>query len=120
MTYHMEEEIQLLKREIEKLKDMLSPIDPHDRAKQRMIESIKKHREFRSKRQWARYARVSMDRRRFVNMFLKNQNHSGKVKIFYTWVLSAIIDLFQVYRFKEKQWQLTCKNPDLYFIDVLT
>jgi len=32
----MEEEIQLLKREVEKLKDMFSPIDPHDRAKQRM------------------------------------------------------------------------------------
>lgn len=57
----MAEEIRLLKEEVEKLRCMLLPIDLHTQTITKLIESIKKHRRFRSKRQWALYARVSMD-----------------------------------------------------------
>jgi len=50
-----------LEREVEELKRMLLPIDLHTRAKMKLVEAIKKHRHFRSKRQWVLYARVSMD-----------------------------------------------------------
>jgi hypothetical protein len=46
---------------VEALERKFEPVNPYARAKQRMIEAIKKHGRFRSKRQWALYARISTD-----------------------------------------------------------
>lgn len=57
----MEEEIKFLRVEVAKLRSMLVPINLHEQAKMKLIEAIMTHKEFSSKRQWALYARVSMD-----------------------------------------------------------
>ena len=50
-----------LVRRVEHLEKMLKVTSLKNRAKMRLLEAIMEYKEFRSKRQWARYARVSMD-----------------------------------------------------------
>jgi len=57
----IERQLRDLQKRVEIIERKLEPINLHSRARQRMIEAIRKQRKFRSKRQWARYARVSMD-----------------------------------------------------------
>jgi len=57
----LEVRVQTLEKKLEKLIKMFSPLDLHAQAKDKMIKAIKKHKKFRSKRQWALYAKVSMD-----------------------------------------------------------
>ena len=56
------ERILRLERRMDQLEALLSPLNLHEQAKTRLTEAIKKHRRFRSKRQWALYSRLgSMD-----------------------------------------------------------
>ena len=57
----MENRINELLRRVEHLERRLKPIGLTNRAKMRLLEAIIEYKEFRSKRQWALYARVSMD-----------------------------------------------------------
>ena len=56
----IENEIQFLKEEIEQIKNLISHTYVRSDAKFRLIEAIKEHHNFRSKREWASCADVSM------------------------------------------------------------
>lgn len=56
-----EQRMRYLEKEIEKLKRIIRPGDLHTQAKVRMVEALRKHKEFYSKRRWGLCARVSMD-----------------------------------------------------------